>query len=270
LENKKSADVSFIIIEYHSLNDVLKCVDSIRENFNDLSYEVIISSNSQYDSSKQDLLKQAYPNIKWSFNEKNNGFAFGMNCGISISEGKFIILQNPDTSVQNNALRQALNLLDQDKSIGLIGPKILNEKQEIQDSCRDFVTPMMILSRSFKRLLFNKGSILDNQFDYNKIQNVNWVIGAYMIISREALEKVGFLNEQFFMYVEDMDWCLRFWEKKLKVVYYPELVIKYEGDRKSTKGKFLNKYTFIHLKNYLIFIRNHGLRKIREFKKNSV
>lgn len=271
---KNNIDVSFVIIEYHSLEDVLLCVYSINENVIGLTHEVIISSNSMYELSKQKELEQEYPEIIWSFNEHNNGFAYGMNCGIKKTKGEFIVLQNPDTRVQNDKLSEALHFLKDNEKVGILGPKIVNNAGEVQDTCRPFVTPGAIISRFIKRKLHKKGAVLDKNYDYGKVQRVNWIIGAYMITSRKALEKVGLLNERFFMYVEDMEWCLRFWEKNLEVVYYPPLVINYEGDRKSTLGKseFLpisvNKYTFIHLKNYLIFLSEHGLRKISRLRKS--
>ncbi|MEH6405727.1 MAG: hypothetical protein V7767_00455, partial [Leeuwenhoekiella sp.] len=184
-------------------------------------------------------------------------------------------VQNPDTYLKNENLITALDFLKNNKSIGILGPQILNEKGEIQDTCRPFVTPQIIFSRFFQRVFFKKSAILDKTFDYDKVQKVNWVIGAYMITSREAINIVGLMNERFFMYVEDMEWCLRFWENNLKVVYYPKLVVKYEGDRKSTlaKSKFLpfsiNKYTYIHLKNYLLFLKKHGLKKIQQVSRMS-
>lgn len=269
MKNKKSVDVSFIIIEYHSLSDVLQCVNSIKEKCFNISHEIIISSNSTYDIPIQQALELRYPNINWSFNSQNNGFAYGMNCGISISNGEYIILQNPDTIIETNNLLEAINLLKQNKNIGLIGPKIVNLKNEVQDSCRTFLTPKTLFKRTIKRFLYKKHSILETDFNYDSTQSVNWVIGAFMIFSKQSIDKVGLLNEKFFMYVEDMDLCLRFWENNLKVIYFPKLVIKYEGDRKSTKNNLLsfNKYTFIHLKNYLFFLKTHGIKKINSLKK---
>ena len=192
--NPRLVEVSFIIIEYHSIKEVLECIKSIENNCKGFQYEIIISSNSLYNDAKQKELRLKHPRIKWSFNKKNNGFAYGMNCGVSISKGDFIILQNPDTSIQTENLKDVLNFMTNDKTIGLIGPQILNDKGEVQDSTRKFMTPSILFYRIFNRILFKKNSILDENFNYDKIQNVNWIIGAYMITSREALNKVGLLN----------------------------------------------------------------------------
>lgn len=262
--NKCLINVSFIIIEFNSVKDVIRCVNSLTDNCRNLKYEIIVSSNSQYDIKKQNFLVKTYPEITWSFNEKNGGFAYGMNRGIEKCQGEYIVLQNPDTTIENSKLSDAIDFLQSQPNIGILGPQVQNNASEIQDTCRSFVTPLDIVYRFLKRNFCHKGVILNKDFDYNKIQFVDWVIGAFMITSRKNLEKVGLFNERFFMYVEDMELCLRFWESGLRVCYYPPLKVKYEGDRKSTlgKGKFIpfsfNKYSRMHIKNYSIFLIENG------------
>lgn len=250
--------VSFVIIEYHSTDDILKCIQAIQNLNLDFEYEIIVSSNSQYNNEQQEKLIDNHKSIKWSFNKYNNGFAYGMNCGIRIAKGKYIILQNPDTKIVKGDLKQVFSFIEKEK-VGLIGPQIVNSKQEIQDSCRPFMTPLKLIQRLYNRYIKGKQSILDQQFDYSKIQTVDWIIGGFMVIPRSTITKVGLLCEKYFMYVEDMDYCYHVWQNNLKVYYYPDLLIEYEGDRKSAsvkeKGKIkMNKYASIHLKNYLIFL----------------
>lgn len=267
--------ISFIIIEYHSIEEVITCVNSLQINCIDLNYEIVVSSNSMYCKEKQESIAKRYPDIKWCFNKRNGGFAYGMNRGILMSSGEFIVLQNPDTEILNHGIKDAIQLFEEELNIGLIGPKILNEREEVQDSCRPFLTPRGIISRLIQRKLNKKDAILEESFDYNQIQSVNWVIGAFMITTRQAVDKVGLLNEQYFMYVEDMEWCLNFWENGFKVVYFPSLLIKYQGDRKSTQQNkrnilmSFNKYTYIHIKNYLKFLNKNGINKIKELQKIS-
>lgn len=264
---------SFIIIEYHSIEDVLQCINSIKNYSLGFSYEIVISSNSLYNTSKQNELKSKHPKIIWSFNEINGGFAYGMNRGIALANGKIIITQNPDTRIINNKLFTAINLFESDPKIGIVGPKILNKLGQIQDTCRPFITPQVIIKRFLKRKLNKSKAILETTINYNRMQSVDWVIGAFMIIRSSTLKKVGGFNEKYFMYFEDMDLCLHFWEEQFKVIYFPDLIIEYEGDRKSTlkkNGKFfnlgINKYTFIHLKSYYSFLKSGGSHKINRIK----
>jgi GT2 family glycosyltransferase len=251
---------SFVIIEYHSINDILKCISAIQSLNLDFEHEIIVSSNSKYTKDQQKKLIDSYESIKWSFNKYNNGFAYGMNCGIRIAKGKYIILQNPDTVIINGDLKKVFSFIDKENA-GLVGPKIVNSKNEIQDSCRPFMTPLILIQRLYSRYVKRKQSILDHQFDYSKTQTVDWVIGGFMVIPRTTIDLVGLLCEDYFMYIEDMDYCLNIWKNNLKVYYYTELIIEYEGDRKSSRFNISNKYISTHIKNYLKFIMKFYIKK---------
>ena len=259
---------SFIIIEYHSINDIEKCINSIDALNLNFEHEIIISSNSQYDNHKQRELLIKFPKIIWSFNTKNNGFAYGMNRGIAKSKGDFVILQNPDTRIISGDFIEMFNFIRKN-NVGVLGPKIINNDMVVQDSCRSFLTPVRLLKRLFFRYFFKKQNILYKKFDYKKIQKVDWVIGGFMVIPKSTINQIEGLNEKYFMYVEDMAYCLSAWENNLKVVYYPEILICYEGDRKSAGSSIfsLNNYTKIHIKNYCDFLKNYYNSKFKSINK---
>ena len=248
--------VSFIILEYFSINEITKCIKSINNLKLDFQYEIIVSSNSQYNSNYQLVLSNNFSNVIWSFNKHNKGFAYGMNCGIKISSGDYIILQNPDTKIVKGNLKSIFSFI-KTNGVGLVGPKILNYKNQIQASCRSFLTPSKLIKRIYERYIKKNNSIIDQKVDYNKIQSVDWVIGGFMIIPRSTIKKIGILDENYFMYVEDMDYCLKIFRADMKVIYYPDLVVEYEGDRKSSK--IFNKYFLIHIWNYLLFLKKYYL-----------
>ena len=124
---------SFVIIEYYCMKDVLKCISAIQNLKLDFEYEIIVSSNSQYNKDQQEKIIDNHKFIRWTFNNYNKGFANGMNRGIRIAKGKYIILQNPDTKIVKGDLKQVFSFIEKEK-VGLIGPQIINSKQEIQDS----------------------------------------------------------------------------------------------------------------------------------------
>ncbi len=253
-------DLSFVLIEYHSLEDIQECMSSIRKKCKSISYEIIITSNSQYPSERQEELKKENSELKWVFNRENLGFAKAMNAGIKNASGECIVITNPDVRILND-INSAYHYLMSVPDIGVIGPKIIDQNGELQDSCRNFMTPMRLFRRVFKRILYKKEVLLRADFDYNKIQPVDWIVGAFMMIKKKAIETVGLFDEGYFMYVEDMDWCKRFWEHGYKVVYYPDLVIEYKGTRKSIAPLLsemaINRYTLHHLKSYFRFLRKH-------------
>lgn len=257
----QSYDISFVIIEYHSLDDVQGCISSINERCKKNNYEIIISSNSLYPPERQEKLKNEYAGFKWIFNSENLGFAKAMNAGMKNASGKCIVITNPDARIRND-IDSAYEYLMTKPDVGVIGPKIVDQDGDIQDSCRTFMTPQKLLKRILKRFLHKKDVLLRSGFDYNTIQPVDWVVGAFMMIKKKAVEVVGLFDEGYFMYVEDMDWCKRFWKQGYKVIYYPELLIEYKGTRKSIEPFLsratLNRYTIYHLKSYLRFLRKHG------------
>lgn len=258
----QSYDISFVIIEYHCIEDVKRCVNSIHEKCKDISYEIIVSSNSTYPPEEQNAILKEFQGVRWIFNKENYGFAKAMNIGISNTSGNSIVIINPDVRLLESLI-SAYNYLMNNKDVGMIGPKIVDRYENIQDSCRNFVTPEKFFVRVSKRIYSQRDVLLRSNFDYSKIQPVDWVIGAFMMVKRETIKKVGLLDEEYFLYVEDMDWCKRFWDCGLKVVYYPNLVIEYKGDRKSMSPlisrKWANKYTLYHLRSYLRFLRKHGI-----------
>jgi GT2 family glycosyltransferase len=262
-----SIDLSFVIIEYHCLDCVIACLKSIRNACAEISYEVIVSSNSMYNQREQEILAKKIPQVKWVFNNNNKGFAGGMNGGILMSSGKVIVLTNPDVNLSKCDIRKAYDYLMLNKNIGLIGPKILDNQGNIQDSCRKFMDLKEFFRRVYKRVSFGQDVLLNSMFDYTATQPVDWVIGAFMMVKREALAKVGLLDHNYFLYVEDMDWCNRFWKSGFQTVYFPQIEVNYKGDRKSTsallKKKMFNKYGYYHLKSYLRFLVKNRFRVSR-------
>lgn len=257
-------ELSFIIVEYQCLEDVYTCVGSIRDACNNICYEIIVSSNSAYPPERQVSLRRKMPYVKWAFNQSNKGFAAGMNSGILKASGKVVILMNPDVLISKADMREAFDYLMSHPRIGLMGPKIIDHEGNLQDSCRKFMGPTEFLSRIFKRVIRGKDVLLASRFNYASVQPVDWVIGAFMMLRPDALDKVGLLDEDYFLYVEDMDWCKRFWDCGFQVVYYPRVEVTYKGDRKSVSPliskKLFNKYSFYHLKSYLHFLCKNGFR----------
>lgn len=238
-----------------------ECVDSIVETCIGIEKEIIVSSNSHYPKDKQSELVIKFPQINWIFNNRNGGFAYGMNSGLKRSKGDILITMNPDARISTKSIKTAIEFLLSRKDVGMIGPRIIDNNLKVQDSCRPFMSISHFFKRSMKRLLTGQDVLLEKEFHYEKTQSVDWVIGAFMMVKRDAFKKVGCLDENYFLYVEDMDWCMRFWKRGYKVVYFPELQIIYKGDRKSTfsvtEGK-ISRYVYYHMKSYMRFLMKFG------------
>lgn len=247
-------DISIVIIEYFSLDDISYCISNIALKLDSISYEIIVSSNSCYSEEEQIDIRKKIPNAIWTFNEKNGGFAYGMNQGLALSRGKYLIIANPDVIILDG-FSEMVTFMDSNQNVGAIGPKIIDEKGILQDSCRPYISVWKFLSRQMKRVFFNKTIVYEKDFDYDKIQTVDWIIGAFIMVRREVFEIAGGLDENYFLYVEDLDWCSNIRQCGFEIVYYPKMIIQYKGSRAARKK--IN-YTTIYLRSQLTFWKKFG------------
>lgn len=254
--------VSFVVIEYQCADIMSEAIAAIGHNADSQSYEIIISSNSIYPEEEQAALREKHPNARWVFNTKNGGFAAGMNAGIRVARGTFIVIINPDARPIELKPENISAWFAAHPQAGLVGPRCTAPDGAQQDCVRRFMTLPRFFLRQVRRLFYRATVLHEHGFDYDREQPVDWVIGGCMIIRRECLASVGLLDEGYFLYVEDMDWCKRFWDAGFEVWYAPSFGVMFAADRKSTTpltcGK-ASRYTGMHLRSYLRFLSIHGL-----------
>lgn len=243
--------ISIVIVEYNSFDEILDCQRYISDNIpQDILYEIIVSSNSVYPIKKQIELKET-TGLKWVFNERNGGFAYAMNQGLKVANGDVLIIMNPDVLL-GRGFKDMLNYLLRDRSIGIIAPKIINKNGMVQDSFREFITPINFISRHLKRIVKDEKLIVP----MNAVE-VDWVIGAFMMMPRNAYEAVQGLDDGYFLYCEDMDICKRMHLRGYSIIYYPNAVITYEGTRSARNSK---KYARIFLQSLFRYWRKFGFK----------
>ena len=248
--------LSIIIVEYYCIEKLDTCVSSIEKHLKEINYEIIVVSNSKYNTLFRSKILNKFPNVKWIFNEKNLGYAKAVNRGIRASEGTYILILNPDAMVLDKNIIKAIQYLEKNQEVGLLGLKIINSKGVIEESFRSFMTPKVLMKRIFKRLIKKEFSFAKNIIEGPL--EVDWVSGACMLTSREKIEIVGLMDERYFMYIEDMDWCREFWKKGFKVVYWPFGTIMHDASRRSStdfyKKIFFSKYVIIHFVSYIKYL----------------
>lgn len=230
-------DLSIIIVSYNVKDFLTQCIKSIeRSDFKDRTYEIIIIDNDSHDGTKAQI-KDLFKNIKFIQNSNNIGFSKAVNIGINESTGKYICLLNPDVIVDNNCFIDLIKKIDENENIGCIGPKILNTDGSIQHSCkRSFPTPL----NSFFRLfgldrLFPKSKFFSSYnltyLNTNETHSVESLSGAFMIFRKKIIDEIGMLDENFFMFGEDLDFCHRIKNNGYSVIYYPKVeIIHYKGE----------------------------------------
>lgn len=258
-------DLSIVIVEYRCLDHVQQCLNSIYRYIHGINYEIKISSNSCYDEAMQRKLHYEFDNVEWIFNKKNVGYARGVNSGIEQCKGNCIFVFNPDIQLLDKEITHALKYLERNTDIGIIGPKITDSNSRIQDSCRSFITPYAFAARCITRFSRKIDSEILDERNYGETRNVDWVSGACMLVKRNAISKVGLMDGRYFMYIEDMDWCKRFWDSGFRVVYWPKMKVHHNPSRASSVALAKirpNKLMWIHFISYLKFFWKYFPRSL--------
>ena len=245
--------LSIIIIEYHSIREVQECAALLGKHVK-VSYEVIVSSNSCYDADQQQKISFNDDHVKWLFNSQNGGFAYAMNEGLKLARGAYMVIMNPDCIVTSD-LTSMISFMDSHSDVGAIAPQMLDVEGNIQDTARPYVSVPRYVWRQIKRVLGHKISILASNMNYNQVQTVDWLIGAFIMVSRLAYQQTGGLDINFFMYAEDVDWCTRIRQAGFEVVYFPKVKIIYKGTRRARSN---SKYARIFIQSHIRYWRKFG------------
>ena len=248
--------VDIILINYNSTIQLLQCLVSIYRHIDDDVKAIYIIDNNSSDAAVQ--LLTDLPKVNLTVLPRNIGFASAVNIGIKKSSSPYTMLLNPDTSFNMDIIGPMVAYLNDHERVGIIGPKILNYDGSIQGSARSFP--------SFFTGLFGRTSLFSRIFPKNRMTKkniitmpdtiettfVDWVSGACMLIRRKAIEEVGGLDERFFMYWEDADWCKRMWKKRWGVVYYQKASI-YHSVGQSSRSKPIRPIWEFHKSAYRLY-----------------
>lgn len=253
MQQEMNIFLSIVVVEYFSVDDIGKCAESISRNLN-VPYEIIVSSNSCYDESTRQRLSGTDGRVRWIFNERNGGFAYAMNQGLRVARGNCLVIMNSDCTI-GCGLEDMARFLQEHPDVGAVAPQIRDAAGNIQDTARPYVSVPSYVLRQTKRVLRHRESVLNPKMDYTKTQTVDWVIGAFIMVSRKAYELTGGLDDSFFMYAEDLDWCTRIRQCGLEVVYYPHARIVYKGTRRARNNR---KYAKIFIHSHIIYWKKFG------------
>jgi GT2 family glycosyltransferase len=222
-------DLSIIIVNWKVKNLLEKCLWSIFEQTKDIKFEVFVVDNASADGSVE-MVREKFPQVNLIASSENLGFARGNNLAIQKAHGRYILLLNPDTEILENALSKMVHFMDTHPECGIAGCKLLNPDLTLQPSVRafpSFASQVLILLKLHHLFPHSKAiyHYLKYDFDYEKTQEVDQVMGAFMIIRREVIKKIGLLDENFWIWFEEVDFCKRAKEAGFKVLYTPDAKI---------------------------------------------
>ena len=214
-------DISFIIVNWNTRDVLMDCIDSIYKTVMDIDWEIYVVDNNSTDGS-QAAVKQKFPNIKLIENETNTGFAHANNQALSIMHGRFAVLLNSDAVLKEDSIKKLLAFMTGNPSAAIAGVQLLNDDGSRQNSIDNFPsTETEIFNKSILRLFF-PGKYPSKNISYKDPIEVDSVIGACMIVRRESMDEVGLFDEDYFIFLEETDWCFRMNKKGWKVYHVPD------------------------------------------------
>jgi GT2 family glycosyltransferase len=234
LVQPQKAMLSIVIVVWNAKNYVVECLDSLKEYLGDIQAEVIIVDNASTDGSPE-LVSERYPDFRLIRNTENLGFAKANNLGIAQTSGEYLCLVNSDVKFTGDCFSPMLRYLAENPAVAMLGPKMLNADGKAARSTMRFPTIWNSFSRAIGLdLVFRRsalfGGYLMADFDHQRTIPVQVLNGWFLLIRRSALERVGLLDPQFFMYGEDVDWCYRFRKAGQVIVFFAEAeAIHYGG-----------------------------------------
>lgn len=264
----KRIDLSVIILNYNTVELTRKCLQTVfSSRLGNYSMEVIVCDNGSTDESR-DMIRKEFPKVILIDNKKNLGFAAGNNPGMKRAKGRYILLLNTDTEMPNNTLSVMLEFMDKHQDVGASTCKLLLSDGTMDPAChRGFPTPWASLTYLLGlERLFPKSRIFAQYHqgykDLRTIHEVDCIVGAFFLIRKEVVKQIGYLDEDYFMYAEDIDYCYRIRQAEWKIMYNPSVTMLHKK-KQSGRAHFLRKRRvtteiYFHKYNWLFYKKHYA------------
>jgi GT2 family glycosyltransferase len=252
--------LSVVIVNYNVKYFLEQCLHSVLKSIHDLDAEIFVVDNNSVDGSIR-MLREKFPNVSLIENKDNRGFSRANNQAIRKAKGEYILLLNPDTIVEDDTLVKCVRFMDEHPDAGGLGVKMIDGKGKfLPESKRGLPSPSVAFFKIFgfsamfpRSKIFNKYHL--GYLDKDKTHSVDVLSGAFMMLRKKVIDDIGMLDENFFMYGEDIDLSYRITRAGFRNYYFPETrIIHYKGE--STKKSSLN-YVFMFYNAMIIFARKH-------------
>jgi GT2 family glycosyltransferase len=250
-------DLSIIIINWNTKDLLLQCLKSLFQTTKRIEMEVFVVDNGSIDGSVA-AAKEGFSEVKFIQNDINLGFARANNQALRLAVGKYLLLLNPDTMVKGAVLEKLISFMESCPASGVAGAQLLNSDGSKQNSIANFPSlATELINKSFLRWLFPK-TFPGKGRNYTEPIEVDSVIGACMMIRREAIEQVGLLDEDYFLFLEETDWCYRMKGMGWKIYHVPQAeVYHFQGKGVEIERKRA-RIEYFHSR-YHFFKKNRGI-----------
>jgi GT2 family glycosyltransferase len=252
-------DLSVIIVNWNTCKITCDCLKSVYEQTAINKLEVIVIDNLSTDDSVR-MIKEKFPQVILIENPENKGFAAANNQGMAVASGRYVLFLNSDTIVLDNAIAKTVAFADSHPDVAVVGCRVLNRDRTLQNTC--FMSPSilnMLLSSCYLYKLFPKSRFFGRErmswWDRSDVREVDVVTGCFLLVRREAMDQVGLLDERFFIYGEETDWCYRFKKAGWKILFTPSAEIIHLGgaSTRQVSSEMFLQYT----KSMLLFFKKH-------------
>lgn len=244
--------------------DILQgCLKSIASACKKYSYEIYVADIC-LNCGVKEKIKEYFPQVNFIQNKKRKGYGANQNTVIKKTNSDFFLVLNDDTVLKENSLDILIDFLIEKENVAAIGPKILNKDGTLQYSARAFPN---IFTGVFRRTFLNKlfpnnpyvKEYLMLDWKHNSVKSIGWISGACMLLRRKAITEIGLFDENFFMYVEDLEWCFRAHQKNWEIYYCPLAEIIHYGYL--TTQKVAVNMIIEHHKSMLKFYEKHYMKR---------
>ena len=232
-------DVSVIIVNWNTCDLLRQCLRSVFDQVPSIGIEVIVVDNGSADDSVE-MVRREFSQVILLANQDNRGFAAANNQGMTVANGRYILLLNSDTIVLDRAIEKTVAFADQHSDTAVTGCRVLNPDRTLQNSC--FMFPSILnwfLFSTYLYRLFPRSRFFGREqmtwWSRNDSREVDVVTGCYMLVRKEAIDEVGLMDERFFMYAEETDWCYRFRAREWKNRFTPDAEIIHIGGASAVK-----------------------------------
>lgn len=252
-------DVSVVIVNWNACDVLADCLRSIREQTPSIACEVIVIDNASTDGSVE-MVRRDFPDVHLIANEDNLGFAAANNQGMRAAQGRYVLLLNPDTVILDRAIEKNVAFADARSDAGVVGVKTLRGDRRLTRNCFQYSGLLnLAIATSGLNKAFPTHRFWSRErygwWDYNSIRTVDVVAGCYMLVRKEVIDSVGGMDEQFFMYGEEMDWCRRITRAGWKIYFQPDACIIHYGGLSAAQNP--NSMQMEQRKSYLYYFRKH-------------
>ncbi len=254
-------DLSIIIVNYNTVNELFECIKSIKAHTYDLKYEIVVVDNNSKDGSRE-MLESNFPDIKKIFLSFNSGFSYANNNAMKQVKSKYALLLNPDTYLIENSFKIMIEFLTQSPKIGAVGPIITNAKGSFSPTMSKFPTLFLLLLETLglkKALRKYSLSKMQRKALSTKTEfEVDWISGGCLMVRTEVYNSIGGLDERYHLFSEDVDLCLRLTQTNWKVFCLPQTRVIHIGGVSTGRNHFTlisNRY-----KSRYIYCKKHFRR----------